>query len=48
MISNIAFLYIVFWKYIILMVLERTKMSFNKEMDVENVAYLHNGVLLNY
>jgi hypothetical protein len=28
--------------------LERTQMSLNKGMDTENVAHLHNGVLLSY
>ena len=28
--------------------LERTQMSFNKGMDIENVVHLHNGVLLSY
>ena len=28
--------------------LERTQMSFNIEIDTENVVHLHNGVLLSY
>jgi hypothetical protein len=28
--------------------LERTQMSLNREMDIENVVQLHNGVLLSY
>jgi hypothetical protein len=28
--------------------LERTQMSLNKGMDIENVVHLHNGVLLSY
>jgi hypothetical protein len=28
--------------------LERTQLSFNREMDTENVIHLHNGVLLNF
>ena len=28
--------------------LERTQMSINRGMDIENVVILHNGVLLSY
>jgi hypothetical protein len=28
--------------------LETTQMSFNRRMDMKNVAYLYNGVLLSY
>jgi hypothetical protein len=28
--------------------LERTQMSLNRRMDIENVVHLHNGVLLSY
>jgi hypothetical protein len=27
---------------------ERTQVSFNGEMDIENVVHLHNGVLSSY
>jgi hypothetical protein len=28
--------------------LERTRMSINRGVDIENVVHLHNGVLLRY
>jgi hypothetical protein len=28
--------------------LERTQMSLNRGMDIENVVYLHNEILLSY
>jgi hypothetical protein len=29
-------------------ILERTHMSLNREMHMDNMAHLHNGVLLSY